>query len=184
MVCALGAVIAKHCNNQLLVTRYLSSFDEIIVSEKVPNELLYGRAGYLWACLFLNTHLSEKTIPLEHIVCSHCNSFLIFNIVNSYLLGCSLWLAGIMHVFMHTELKPDEMDGVKNTLRYMIRNWYRCGNYPSSEDSDCDRLVHWCHGAPDVALALAISYEAAEVVWNRGLLKRVGICHGVSGNAY
>ncbi|KAL8492011.1 hypothetical protein ACS0TY_023567 [Phlomoides rotata] len=26
--------------------------------------------------------------------------------------------------------------------------------------------------------------EAAEVVWNRGLLKRVGICHGISGNAY
>jgi len=26
--------------------------------------------------------------------------------------------------------------------------------------------------------------DAAEVVWNRGLLKRVGICHGVSGNAY
>ncbi|KAK5770904.1 hypothetical protein PVK06_047061 [Gossypium arboreum] len=25
--------------------------------------------------------------------------------------------------------------------------------------------------------------EAAEVVWNRGLLKRVGICHGISGNA-
>ena len=26
--------------------------------------------------------------------------------------------------------------------------------------------------------------KAAEVVWNRGLLKRVGICHGISGNAY
>lgn len=26
--------------------------------------------------------------------------------------------------------------------------------------------------------------EAAEIVWNRGLLKRVGICHGISGNAY
>lgn len=26
--------------------------------------------------------------------------------------------------------------------------------------------------------------DAAEVVWNRGLLKRVGICHGISGNAY
>ena len=26
--------------------------------------------------------------------------------------------------------------------------------------------------------------EAGEVVWNRGLLKRVGICHGISGNAY
>lgn len=26
--------------------------------------------------------------------------------------------------------------------------------------------------------------EAGEVVWHRGLLKRVGICHGISGNAY
>lgn len=26
--------------------------------------------------------------------------------------------------------------------------------------------------------------DAGEVVWKRGLLKRVGICHGVSGNAY
>lgn len=26
--------------------------------------------------------------------------------------------------------------------------------------------------------------DAGEVVWKRGLLKRVGICHGISGNAY
>lgn len=26
--------------------------------------------------------------------------------------------------------------------------------------------------------------DAGEVVWNRGLLKRVGICHGISGNTY
>lgn len=26
--------------------------------------------------------------------------------------------------------------------------------------------------------------DAGEVVWNRGLLKRIGICHGISGNAY
>jgi lantibiotic modifying enzyme len=26
--------------------------------------------------------------------------------------------------------------------------------------------------------------KAAEVVWNRGLLKRVRTCHGLSGNAY
>lgn len=26
--------------------------------------------------------------------------------------------------------------------------------------------------------------EAADVVWSRGLLKRVGMCHGISGNAY
>lgn len=34
----------------------------------------------------------------------------------------------------------------------------------------------------DIFLQAAV--DAAEVVWNRGLLKRVGICHGISGNAY
>lgn len=31
---------------------------------------------------------------------------------------------------------------------------------------------------------LQAAIDAAEVVWNRGLLKRVGICHGISGNTY
>lgn len=31
---------------------------------------------------------------------------------------------------------------------------------------------------------LKAAADAAELVWNRGLLKRVGICHGISGNAY
>nr|CAB3499257.1 unnamed protein product [Digitaria exilis] len=209
-VCALGAVIAKHCDDQLRVTQYLSSFDEITITEKVPNELLYGRAGYLWACLFLNKHLSEKTIPLEHInyvakdiikegrkLSSKGSSPLMYEWHGKKYWGAAHGLAGIMHVLMHTELKLDEQDDVKNTLRYMIKNRFPGGNYPSSEGNDSDRLVHWCHGAPGVALTLAKAYEifhddhfkqsaaeAAEVVWNRGLLKRVGICHGVSGNAY
>lgn len=31
---------------------------------------------------------------------------------------------------------------------------------------------------------LQAAIDASGVVWNRGLLKRIGICHGVSGNAY
>lgn len=31
---------------------------------------------------------------------------------------------------------------------------------------------------------LQAAVDAGEVVWKRGLLKRVGICHGISGNAY
>ncbi|KQJ97297.1 lanC-like protein GCR2 isoform X2 [Brachypodium distachyon] len=211
-VCALGAVIAKHCNDQLMVTHYLSSFDEITVTDKVPNELLYGRAGYLWACLFLNEHLSEKTIPAEHISSVAKDIIkegrklsnkdkgscpLMYEWHGKKYWGAAHGLTGIMHVLMHTELKLDEQDDVKNTLRYMISKRYPSGNYPSSEGSGSDRLVHWCHGAPGVALTLCKAYqvfhddhfkqsaaEAGEVVWNRGLLKRVGICHGVSGNAY
>ncbi|KAJ1294975.1 hypothetical protein BS78_01G187900 [Paspalum vaginatum] len=209
-VCALGAVIAKHCDDQLSLTQYLGSFDEITITEKVPNELLYGRAGYLWACLFLNKHLSEKTIPLEHIhsvakdiikegrnLSSKGSSPLMYEWHGKKYWGAAHGLAGIMHVLMHTQLKPDEQDDVRNTLQYMIKNRFPSSNYPSSEGNESDRLVHWCHGAPGVCLTLAKAYEvfqddhfkqsaaeAAEVVWNRGLLKRVGICHGVSGNAY
>jgi hypothetical protein len=28
-VCALGAVIAKHCDDQMMLTQYLSYFDEV-----------------------------------------------------------------------------------------------------------------------------------------------------------
>lgn len=74
--------------------------------------------------------------------------------------GAAHGLAGIMHVLMEMELKPDEHELVKGTLRYMIKNRFPSGNYPSSEDSETDRLVHWCHGAPGIALTLA---KAAKV---------------------
>ncbi|KAJ1563721.1 hypothetical protein HK405_001014 [Cladochytrium tenue] len=60
-------------------------------------------------------------------------------------------------------------------------------------------LVQFCHGAPGAAACLARAHEAlggrpalldasasaADVVWERGLLRKgVGLCHGVSGNAY
>lgn len=75
--------------------------------------------------------------------------------------GAAHGLVGIMHVLMDMELKPDELEDVKGTLQYMIKNRYPSGNYPSSEGSESDRLVHWCHGAPGVALTLV---KAAEVI--------------------
>ncbi|GJP45352.1 hypothetical protein CLOM_g4751 [Closterium sp. NIES-68] len=61
-----------------------------------------------------------------------------------------------------------------------------------------DKLVQWCHGAPGVAMALAnaamahpsrrdllaAAVAAGEVVWQRGLLRKMGVCHGIAGNAY
>ena len=64
-------------------------------------------------------------------------------------------LAGIMHVLMDMPLKPDELENIKGTLKYMINNRFPSGNYPASEeDSKRDVLVHWCHGAPGIALTL------------------------------
>ncbi|XP_039137559.1 lanC-like protein GCL2 [Dioscorea cayenensis subsp. rotundata] len=209
-VCALGAVVAKHTGDEALLNHYLKAFQEINLPPGVPNELLYGRAGYLWACSFLNKHVGDGTIPSTHMIeiakeiitdgrkLSNKGSCpLMYEWHGTKYWGAAHGLAGIMHVLMDMDLKPEECEFVKGTLAYMIQNCFRSGNYPSSEGKDTDRLVHWCHGAPGLALTfnkaalvfkdeqfLRAATDAAEVVWNRGLLKRVGVCHGVSGNAH
>ncbi|KAJ1386433.1 Six-hairpin glycosidase-like superfamily [Sesbania bispinosa] len=209
-VCALGAVISKHTGDERLLNYYLRKFKEIGIPRDSPYELLYGRAGYLWACSFLNKHIGEGTIPATHMrsvvdevitagrdMAHKGRCPLMYEWHGKKYWGAAHGLAGIMNVLMDMELKPDEVEDVKGTLRYMIKNRFPSGNYPSSEGSESDRLVHWCHGAPGLTLTLVKAAEvfgdkeflhaaedAGEVVWKRGLLKRVGICHGITGNTY
>ena len=65
--------------------------------------------------------------------------------------GAAHGLARIMHVLMDMELKPYEIEDIKCTLRYMIKNRFPSGNNPSSKGNESDHLVHWCHSAPRVA---------------------------------
>ncbi|KAL7102259.1 hypothetical protein ACP275_08G108500 [Erythranthe tilingii] len=210
-VCSIGAVVAKHMGDDKLVHYYLNQFKKIRLSEDHPDELLYGRAGYLWACLFLNKHFGSETIPstsmsavVKEIIKKGRKlgkkegSPLMYEWHGERYWGAAHGLAGIMHVLMECRLTSDEIEDVKGTLKYMIKNRFPSGNYPASEeDKTRDALVHWCHGAPGIALTLTKAamvfgdkeflegaMGAAEVVWNRGLLKRIGMCHGISGNAY
>lgn len=82
--------------------------------------------------------------------------------------GAAHGICGIMNVLMDMVLTEDEMEDVKSTLSYMIKNRFPSGNYPSSEGRESDRLVHWCHGAPGVALTLA---KAAKVCINYNFLR-------------
>ncbi|KAI3919025.1 hypothetical protein MKW92_025029 [Papaver armeniacum] len=208
-VCALGAVAAKYSGDERLLNHYLTQFKAIKLPRDIPNELLYGRAGFLWACSFLNKHITgvvsssfaaavvKEMIDEGRRLSNKGTCPLMYEWHGKKYWGAAHGLAGIVHVLMDMELKPDEVEDVKGTLRYMINNRLPSGNYPSSEESESDRLVHWCHGSPGVALTLVKAAEvfgdedflraaidAGEVVWERGLLRRVGICHGVSGNAY
>jgi Lanthionine synthetase C-like protein len=75
--------------------------------------------------------------------------------------------------------------------------------YSSSSSSEGsrprDRLVQWCHGAPGHVMLLCRAAHvlhidtyrdraeqiANDVIWSRGLSRKgVGLCHGISGNAY
>ncbi|KAJ4726276.1 LanC-like protein [Melia azedarach] len=209
-VCALAAVLANNAGDERLLDRYLTQFKEIKLPSDLPDELLYGRVGFLWACSFLNKHIGKETISTTRMravvdetiksgrrLANKGRCPLMYEWHGKKYWGAAHGLAGIMHVLMDMDLKPDEVEDVKGTLRYMIKNCFPSGNYPSSEGSESDRLVHWCHGAPGVTLTLVKAAEvfgdkeflqaavdAGEVVWKRGLLKRIGICHGISGNTY
>lgn len=41
---------------------------QVPLPRDLPNELLYGRAGFLWACSFLNKHIGADTISKAHMV--------------------------------------------------------------------------------------------------------------------
>ncbi|KAH7860136.1 hypothetical protein Vadar_009813 [Vaccinium darrowii] len=211
--------IIKACDTVCSRSRFSHSRDgtflcggtwNIKMPKDLPDELLAGRAGFLWACLFINKHIGEGTIPSKDIgalakdillrgrrlgVITRCP--LMFENGGEKYWGAAHGLAGIMHVLMHVKLNPDEAEEVKCTLKYLIKNQFPSGNFPSAEEDNEDYLVHWCHGAPGISLTflkaaevfgdeefLEAAVNAAEVIWNRGLLRRVGICHGVSGNAY
>jgi lantibiotic modifying enzyme len=92
-------------------------------------------------------------------------------------------------------------DSIKETIWKLDDMCLPSGNLQPTldEPEERDRLVHFCHGAPGHVLLLVKAYqvfgdvsflERAEeithsVLCRRGLLRKgVGLCHGISGNAY
>lgn len=186
-------------------------------------EVLYGRAGALQMIWFLREHLQDKSLgnPLaltlaaqilrEGLECSRRSSSplpLLWEWHGTYL-GAAHGVVGILHTLL--QLQPEEIDTLNDKLQVPVHDLIKqtihgldefclpSGNLRSSIDSNRDRLVHWCHGAPGHVMLLAKASQvyndstyldrakeiATNVIMKRGLLRKgVGLCHGISGNAY
>jgi hypothetical protein len=187
-------------------------------------ELLNGRVGYIYACLFANQYTGIEVVPMAtllavaHYVIQagrtgardftaskptggatavHVRLPLYYKWHDTPYTGAAHGLAGICHVLLHLPLPSDELNDVLGTIDYLLSIRFPSGNLPSHIGKESDKLIHFCHGAPGLTLTLIKAYrvtgadkyrvaalECGEVVWRRGLLRRVGICHGISGNAY
>ncbi|KAE8280133.1 LanC-like protein 2 Testis-specific adriamycin sensitivity protein [Larimichthys crocea] len=116
-------------------------------------------------------------------------------------IGAAHGMAGIYYMLMQPGAKvhPDILaELVRPSIDYVRHKKFRSGNFPSSLSNESDRLVHWCHGAPGVIHMFIMAHkvfkeekylkeaaECAEVIWQRGLLRKgYGICHGTAGNGY
>ncbi|EEF30711.1 catalytic, putative [Ricinus communis] len=223
-VYALGAVVANCQGDQRRRDFFLNLFLEVAQERALPvgpeeggfgmsYELMYGRAGFLWAALFINKHLGEGTLssdvlmPIVDAVLAGGRAGasnnpacpLMYRWHGTRYWGAANGLAGILHVLLHFPLSEEDSEDVKGTLRYMMSNRFlHSGNYPSSEGNPRDKLVQWSHGATGMAITLSkasevfpndrefrdAAIEAGEVVWKSGLVKKVGLADGVAGNAY
>ncbi|KAF7834438.1 lanC-like protein GCL1 [Senna tora] len=221
---ALGAVVANYMRNHRKRDLFLSLFNEVATERALPvgpeeggfgmsYDLLYGRAGFLWAALFINKHLGEDAVPSDILMpiidavlaggragaSDNTDCPLMYRWHGTRYLGAANGLAGILQVLLHFPLTREDAEDVKGTIKYLMsKRFPHSGNYPSSEGNPRDKLVQWSHGATGMAITLCkaaqvfpndrefrdAAIEAGEVVWKSGLVKKVGLADGVSGNAY
>ncbi|XP_012275203.1 lanC-like protein 2 [Orussus abietinus] len=204
---ALGAVFnhtqAKQEDATSMI-KMLRHFSKYVLNDmdKVPNELLYGRAGYLFGLLFVNSTISPPPIDAELIkqvaakiinsgrVYSEKNkskSILMYEWHDKEYLGGAHGLSGILYVLLQAReyLNQDQLKVVESAIEDLGQFKFSSGNFPSSVGNKADKLVHWCHGAPSFAMLFSlaseifkredfyeIAVECGEVVWSRGLLKK------------
>ncbi|EGD78775.1 hypothetical protein PTSG_01752 [Salpingoeca rosetta] len=163
------------------------------VSEMAPGEceLLYGRAGYLYALLFVHKHCSGGSGEVEgvHLISEGLVRAVVHAIIqegarngsrddapfvltyfwhDSLYLGAAHGIAGILLTLLQArEMFPgavtdDELVLILSTATQLARYRFRNGNYPSSYGSDKDDKVQWCHGAPGVIpLLLRVARDIA-----------------------
>lgn len=167
-----------------------------------PDELLYGRAGYLYALLYIRSNVSEESIDrtlmksLVHSILKSgerlaaridCGSPLMYEWHDSLYMGAAHGLAGILTLLLEARefLGESGIAKVKGAIDFCMAQKFPSGNYPSSLGSTSDKLVHWCHGAPGFLFLFARAYEVYgcdqylqearscnDVIWERGLLKK------------
>ncbi|XP_018327913.1 lanC-like protein 2 [Agrilus planipennis] len=204
---AIGAIACDRLgeieNRNDCLRRLLSLQEEAVDPESdLPNEYLYGRAGYLFSLLFVNKNIDPSPIP-ENVIQKVIEAMLfigqkeakagkfkcplMYEWHGKYYLGAAHGVAGILYLLLQAKqyLTESELnDLIKPTIEFLTTTRFANGNYPSSWKSNTDK-VQWCHGAPGFVFLFSEAYkvfgeekylklaiEAGEIVWERGLLQK------------
>ena len=117
----------------------------------LPDELLYGRAGYLYTLLYLRRELGEASVPsmvirkvVEAIIrsgqamarSSKSRSPLMYAWHDKVYIGAAHGLAGVLTMLLQARhcLTPAELkEQVKPSVEYLVNMQMDGGNFPSSK---------------------------------------------------
>lgn len=166
---------SEECINRLL------QFHKSVVkgSGNLPNELLYGRVGFLSSLIFINQQFQQERIPLQYIQ-QICDAVLIsgqtlsqrmrveqqiplmYEWYQEHYVGAAHGLAGIYYFLMQPGFVSSEgivSALVKPSVDYVCHLKFPSGNYPPCVGDNRDLLMHWCHGSPGVIYMLLQAYK-------------------------
>ncbi|XP_077592281.1 lanC-like protein 2 [Stigmatopora nigra] len=181
---AVGAVVYHKLGNTAesndCLSRLLQLQRSVLSSDsEMPDELLYGRSGYLYALLYVNKEIGADTVDeatISKVVTAIIESGknlsaelkktercpLLYEWHKKQYVGAAHGLAGIFYMLMQpgARVQPDMLSQlVRPSIDYIRHKKFRSGNFPSSLSNESDRLVHWCHGAPGVIHMLIMAYK-------------------------
>ncbi|KAH8554649.1 hypothetical protein BGW37DRAFT_205614 [Umbelopsis sp. PMI_123] len=121
---------------------------------------------------------------------------------DKHYLGAAHGVAGIIAILLQCGSLVDPWkEDLFTVADLLCKLTLSSGNVPSSLSSHKDELVQFCHGAAGIipcviminrlypgdrsSRLLSYAEKQAKCIWERGLLnKSVGLCHGISGNAF
>ncbi|XP_037076149.1 lanC-like protein 2 [Pollicipes pollicipes] len=148
-------------------------------SSSLPDELLYGRAGYLATLLYIRRTFGNDVPNLEEAMQKTVSAIvssgarlaarerspcpLMYAWHDKHYLGAAHGLCGILSLLLQVPqlvAPPALAELVRPTVDYLAGLRLPSGNYPSSlESRTSDRLVHWCHGAPGFCHMFCLAYQ-------------------------
>ncbi|XP_072274654.1 glutathione S-transferase LANCL1 [Pyxicephalus adspersus] len=162
------------------INRVLQMHPTVIKQDsRLPDELLFGRMGYLYALLFINKYFGGEKIPLGYIqeVCNvviksgenmaahrriQNQSPLMYEWYGEHYVGPAHGLAGIYYYLMQAacNVSSEKIRSlVRPSVDYVNQLRFPSGNYPPCIGDKRDLLVHWCHGAPGVFYMFIQAYK-------------------------
>lgn len=181
---AVGAVVHHKLKNEAESRDCLSRLLQLqrcVLSpdSEVPDELLYGRAGYLYALLYVTKELGAAAVDQDTVskvvaaIVESGQKFsaeqkksercpLLYEWHKKQYVGAAHGMAGIYYLLLQpgANVSPEVLSQlVRPSIDYIRHKRFRSGNFPSSLSNESDRLVHWCHGAPGVIHMLLLAHQ-------------------------
>lgn len=171
---AIGAVVSYKLEDHKIFDfciRKLMAFVKVVknTSSDLPNEYMYGRAGFLFALLYVNKHVSPPPFSessIKSIITAILSSGeklakhlkiegdcpLMYEWHDTKYLGAAHGVSGIIYLLLQARqyLTEEELTTlIKPTIAFLSTLRFPTGNFPSSiGQGRTDKYVQWCHGAP------------------------------------